>query len=439
MARVWWFPLLSLLVLSCSPSEPAPEARSSVGGKADTGWVADNSYELGGWLESKLVRKAGWPYAELATDRKQQETLIDHQVKYCKKTLSKRGFHFNQLAESIAKLEVSVEGETVTLTYRARVDMIGHRNPDADYPRLEDLDERELDVPLPLDPTGVYSRAGEDCAEGWHPYSLGEHKYYYYFAPDKEGCKDKVEQHAAKLTIDTVYPEKTAYPEYDRLLRALDDKGSVGFSAAIMPTDDNGQTQFEGHKRRIEELFQLAGKGEEQDEGKLLRYTVVQDGATAIIDLYNPEKIYFWSTWRKALGSYDVLYYDGHSNYGTYDMVNDPGEFADRYQVLMIDSCRSYAYYARQVFTSKGGFDKADVVGTGESNPFYVAPKVMGHLLKGLVQGVAALKRNAPRDAPSWQTIISWMNDDAYHVYYGAAGVRDNAWQPEPPTEPPTE
>jgi hypothetical protein len=325
---------------------------------------------------------------------------------------------------------VTIEGEMVTLTYRARVDLVSPRSESAPFPKLEDLEQREYAVPLPVDPVGVYSRAGESCAEDWDPYVLAEHKYHYYFAPHKEGCEEKLELLQAKLIIDTVYPERTAYPEYDRLLRPLDDQGTVGFKAAIMPTDDNEMTQYNSHKERIEDDLGLGDTGEEIDGGKIVRYTWTGDGATAIIDLYNPEKIYFWSTFKEALKTYDVVYYDGHSNYGTYDMVGKSEYFADRYQIIMVDACRSYAYYARQVFRAKGGFDKADVVGTGESAPFYVASRVMGHLIGGLMQGIAAVKRGEEHQAPSWQSIVEKMNDAAYHVYYGAAGVRDNAWQP---------
>lgn len=424
-----------LLPVACGPAGEGDRAGGGPGGKSDTGWVADDSYELGAEIAATLTHAASGSYAELATDRQLQEQLVDDQIKYAKNGLKKHGYQLNQLAEEIRTIEVSQEGNLVTLTYRAAVDMIGERYASAAFPKLEDLEQLEIDVQLPRDPLGVYSRAGEDCARDWSPYTLAEHKYYYYFAPDKEGCADKVELTQGTVTIERIYPDRTAYPEYDQLLRPLGD-GVEGFRAALMPTDDNGMTQFNDHKRMLEDRLGLKDAAEELEDGKITRYTWSgPNGATAEIDLYNPEKYYYWSTFRQALKDYDVVYYDGHSNYGTYSLVNDADYFHDRYQIVMIDACRSYAYYARQYFKSKGGFDKADMVGTGESAPFWAASRVSGHLLRGLLDGIAAVKRGEEHLAPSWQQIIGNMNDDTYGVLYGAAGVRDNSWQPAPQPE----
>jgi hypothetical protein len=399
--------------------------------------VANDSYELGAELSAVLTKKAEGTYAELATKRELQEKLIDDQIKYAKNALKRHHYQLNQNADTIRSLEVKAEGDMVTLTYSATIDMLGSRDPDGPFPSLEDIAERELTAPVPLDPVGVFARAGEDCARDWSPYVLAEHKYYYYFAPDKEGCTDKVELTEASIKIEKVYPDRTAYPEYDQLLRKLDESGSEGFTAALMPTDDNGQTQFESHKRMVEERLGLKDSLEQLEEGKINRYTWKgPGGATAIIDVYDPSKYFwYWGEFHDALKEYDVVYYDGHSNYGTFHMVDDPEWFHDRYQIVFLDGCRSYAYYTRQYFKSKGGFDKGDMVGTGESAPFYVADDVSHHLLKGLIDGIAAVKSGEDHKAPSWQKITEHMNDDAWHVLYGAAGVRDNKWQPT--TQPP--
>lgn len=425
--------LLLGVVSAAAACSPAPETATPLGGggKADTGWVASDTYELGAELSSALTHLASGAYAELATNRRLQEELIDVQLKYAKNALKKHGYQLNQLADEIRSIAVSEDGGRVTLTYRAAVDMIARRSPSQSFPTLEEIEDRELTADLPLDPVGVYDRAGEDCARDWSPYTLSEQKYYYYFASDKEGCGDKLELTEGQIRIETVYPDRTAYPEYDQLLRDLGG-GTLGFTAALLPTDDNGQTQFEEHKTMIEERLGLKETLEELESGKINRYTWTgPDGAVARIDLYNPAKYWaYWSTFHEASKTYDVVYYDGHSNYGTYDIVNDESYFHDRYQIMMLDGCRSYTYYARQYFKAKGGFEKADMVGTGESAPFYVASRVSYRLLRGLIDGVAALQSGEEDKAPSWQAISAAMNGDCYDVLYGAAGVRDNDWQP---------
>ena len=139
----------------------------------------------------------------------------------------------------------------------------------------------------------------------------------------------------------------------------------------------------------------------------------------------------------KALGEYQLLYYNGHSEFGSKALFTDKSAFSSKYQVIAMHSCRSYSYYTRQIFRAKAttadpsGFAAADVLGTGESSYSTDSGMVLEHLLDGLMRGLAAVSRGEPEQAPSWRAIISPMNEQAYGIMYGAAGVRTNAWQPE--------
>lgn len=425
-----------VLMTACGPQPElgAPLQPGGPGGKADTGWVGSDSFEVGAWLSATATHTIDPTldneYDKLDTSKEQQEALVDAQVRYALKTMEKARYYLNVAAESIEIQRVEVDGKRVTLTYRARMDMLSVHNPYDKLPGLEDLDRRTFEVPLPLEPAVVYKNAGESCAKDWKPYTLAEYKYFYYWAPDQEGCTDKIELINGSLAIDTVYPETTAYPEYDRLLRPLDDQGTLGFTAAIMPSDYDGDKPFDRNRQMLKDLTQ--SEGEELDEGTRIRFRWSRDGATVIIDLFKPTwSVPYWASFRRALGEYDLVTYDGHSQYGSYDLFDNPQDYADRYQIFVVDACHSYGYYARKILRNKGGFDRADVVGTGEASPFGTnAQRVVGALLSGLMDGVSAILRGEEGQAPSWQRIVSEMNEGWDWVYYGAAGVRDNRWQP---------
>lgn len=432
--RFWSF-LLATSLLGCSPAGtdilgPQP------GGKTDTGWIADTSYEVGADLEGTIVREASGTYSDLATDRALQEQLVDGQVKFGKTTMADHGYHLNQLAEKVEIVDTTETDGKVTITYRAQVDLVHSKWKSDPVPSLEDLDQLEFEVMLPLNPEGVYNRNHEDCAEGWGDHSLADYNYYYYFAPDNQGCEEAL--HSGKLTIREVYPVSTVYPEYDRLLGRLDqDAGTVGFRAAILPNsgDDDPLSRFNVHKQMIEDKLGLTG--EEQEDGKYVRYKWAGTGTSAmVIDLYNPQKGWFTTTFRKALGEYQLVFYNGHSAYGTQPFLTQADAFSKDYQIVMMHSCRSYPYYARQVFRAKAtdddptGFVAADVVATGESSYPDDSPRTLRPLLEGLHQGISAVHDGREDEAPSWQSIVARMNNAAWGILYGAAGVRSNQWQP---------
>jgi hypothetical protein len=440
--------LLALFVISgCTSSEvDLPTPPPGWGGKSDTGWVADTSYEVGADIESTITRAATGSYSDLATNKTKQEELVDDQIKYCKTTMAKRGYHINQLYEKVEIVEVKEEDGKVTLRYKASIDLLHKKSAGAEVPRLEEIDQREFEVKLPLDPTNVKSRNGESCAADWGDHWLAEYNYYYYFAPDKEGCEE--EMFIARLSLREVYPVRTVYPEYDKLLGPLDEaQGTVGFRAAILPNrgDDDPMSRHDAHRDMIEHELNLTG--EEKDDGKVRRYAYEMEvpdrgKVMMIVDLFDPTKGSFTSTFRKALGEYQLVFYNGHSGYGTKPFLTEADAFSDAYQIVMMHSCRSYSYYSRQVFRAKAtdadptGFVAADVVATGKSSYPYDSPRTLKPLLRGLWKGLHSVHEGKPGQAPSWQSMVGDMNDVTWGILYGVAGVRDNAWQPPAP-EPP--
>lgn len=437
------------LSLGCGPAGVQAPQGEATRGKADTGWQADTSFEVEALFSGAVTHAASGSYADLATDRSLQETLIDQQIKYGKATMLGHRYQLNQLAESVKIVEVSTDEDdgAVTVRYQAIVDLIHPKRSHDEVPTLEAIDPLVYTLQVPMDPIGVYYRAGESCAADWDPYTLSDKKYYYYFAPDKEGCDEPMLD--ATLQITKVHPIRTAYPEYDQLLKSLDDQGHLGFSVALLPNlgDDDPAGRFERHKRMLEQKLKLTGQP--SADGTYVRFVWTGeassdgegDGAKAsdvqmVIDLFDPTKGWFTSTFRKALGQHEVVFYNGHSNYGTQPFLTNPDAFSKGYQIVFMHACRTYAYYTRQVFRAKAsaadptGQDLADVVASGRSTSPYDSPRTLEPLLRSLMQGVVAVHTGKADQAPTWLSIISKMNSKTWDKLYGAAGVRNNSWTP---------
>jgi hypothetical protein len=421
--------LVTILAGACGSFDDAPFQPGGAGGKADNGWLSAKTFELDGVLVSQVAVRAEGSLAELATDIGLQEQLVDDQLKFGKNAMANKGYHLNQLAEAVTIEAVEVEpdpeeGDRVTLRYRAAVDLTARVPWSGDAPQsLEDLDQTEFVVPLPLDPLKMKQRFGARCAdEEEHP---SDYNYYYYFIPDQEGCD--VELHQAELTLTKVHQQQVAYPEYDRLLSPLP-SGLPGFSVAVLPGVARDTV-----RGRLEDELHLTG--EEVEGESFTRYRLPGENVEIVIDLF-PGSYYF----RDALGGgYQLVYYHGHSNYGTQPYFTDPQAFTSGYQIIAMSSCRSYSYYARQILDAKAtaedpkGWDATDVI--ANVNPGWVgsSSSTLTPLLKELRAGIEAVRNDRPEEAPDWLSIVRQMDRVDGSPMYGLAGVRENRWKPPAP------
>jgi hypothetical protein len=440
--------LVLALALGCTPGptglsgETDGPRPAGPGGKNDVGWLADDSYELGGRVVSVVRYQPGADtFAELARvlqDRDEQVALIDAQLKFGKNEMASLGYHLNQLSDSVEIRSVSTEPDgTVVIEYEAVVDMIAALDGDTP-PTLEEIAERELTFrapsrpyDFPKDENGWVS---DRCANPDPDSTVEEYNYYYYYAPGKDGCDWATVD--ARLTIDRVFERRRVFPEYDRLSRDMGE-GKVGFRAAIVPNvgDDDPMSRFDAHREMLEDELELVGTPS-QDE-LYVRYVWDQDDVRITIDLFDPTKADFTSTFHPALSQYQLVQYNGHSSYGTKNLLTDPAAFSDDYQIIVMHSCRSYPYYVRQVFRAKAtandprGWGNADVVATGESSYPTGSPDAARILLEGLMVGLRAVTEGRREQAADWLVLIRRMNTMIWgEIYYGAAGVRENAWRP---------
>jgi hypothetical protein len=401
----------------------------------ESGWIGADTYEVGGLVYGSVTHSLLGEWRDIADDETLQTRLVDLQLKFLKTAAESRGWRFNQLAESVAITDMQLSGDKVTIEYTAVIDMLGRLN--GDVPKLEALDPLVFTAFVPVVPEGFSSDEMAGCAESDGSHSIRSYNFHYYFAPEKSECGIALTE--ATLEITEVFDRPRTYPEYDRLLQELPgDK--TGFRAALVPNrgDNDPMSRFDAHAEMLEDDLGL--EGTDQPDG-FRRYEWKQNGATMIIDLYDPTQVGwgsgFETSFRERLKDYTLVHYNGHSSYGSKHLLDDPDAFSPDYQIIIMHSCQSYAYYTRQVFRAKvgpndpQGFDGADIIATGKSSYPSGAPKTLNVLLGSLMQGMDNVLNGAPENAPDWITIAEKIKASTWgDILYGLAGVRDNSWTP---------
>ncbi len=413
------------------------EDNTGAGGKADSGWVGADTFEAGGTVLSLVRHPAEGEWRELATDPDVQLQLIDAQLKFVKTTAEANGWRFNQLADTVEIADVNVTDDgTVEILYEAVVDFLGRLEGRDGVPAFDDLTNTAFAALVPLDPINVaYSTMG-DCSDT-EKYPISDKNFHYYFAPEAEDCE--LETTTADVRVTEVFEREIVWPEYDRLLGKLEGYDEPGFTAALVPNvgDSDPYSRFNVHREMLERNLGLSGVTAADDS--YVRFEWIEGGVAMIIDLYDPTLVRwdFARQFRERLGEYTLVHYNGHSSYGTKHLLDEPESFTDTYQIIMLHSCQSYAYYTRQVFRAKAtdedpsGFDLADVVATGKSSYPSGAPPTLSYLLEHLMEGMVAVNNGKPEDAPDWISIVEGMSASTWgDIMYGVAGVRSNGWKP---------
>lgn len=427
---------LPLLVGLVAMSAAAACTSSTESGTAEsdaTGWVGDTSFEVGATITSRVEQPAEGAWKDLATSSELQTSLVDTQWKFAKNRLKAAGYDLNQLADAVTITKTETKGGVVTLTYEAKVDLLREIATNAKAPTLAELSPKAVALKLPLRPVGAFAVAKGTCSDHHDGEPDGDRNFYYHF-DDADNCTLPMVD--VNLTVTEVFPRTTAYPEYDQLLTE-NIGGKKGFRAALVPAtgDYDPMSRFDAHREMLED--QLGLVGEPAENGNATRYTYVKGNVAIAIDLYDPTRTGLTPQFRAALSSYQMVFFNGHSVYGTRDLLTDETSFSKRYQILMMHSCRSYPYYTRQVFRAKATADEptgwagADVVATGESSYPTDSPRTLRPLLEGLVDGMNKADTARGVGAPSWNALVKKMNDRTSGILYGVAGVRTNTWKPQ--------
>ncbi|MCA9580988.1 MAG: hypothetical protein KC416_04290 [Myxococcales bacterium] len=417
-------PLLACAADGIGTGEPS---KSPNGGKTDSGWLGSDSYELGAVARGQVRMEPVGSWSTLESSAELQLNLIDEQLRFAKNGSEAQGYRLNLLSDQVRVLEVDYDGGDVILDYEVVVDLVA---PIRDsVPELADIANPIVDVTVPARPVGIHDRVGTACATKADASPLN---YAYYFDADQPGCD--IERATVEIEITHVFGRPTTYPEYDLLMKPTD-RGTLGFRAALVPArgDYDPASRFDAHRLMLENDLNLVGQ---PIPGQGRRYIFAKGNVEIEIDLYDPTQVQYSESFRNALGEYDFILYNGHSNYGKMHLLDEPESFSDHYQIIMMHSCQSYAYYTRQVFRAKEtaddphGWDRADVVATGKSSYPKGSPKTAEVILQGLLDGMDAIDAGRSREATDWLSMIESMNRVERGILYGAAGVRENRWQP---------
>lgn len=424
--------IIVLCALGCADQLSVTAGESEV---KDSGWLASDSYEIEAVIRGTVVQKDTGRWDGLMMDVALQTKLIDEQVKFVKVSAEAQGWRFNQLSDTVNVISMTENEGNVFIEYEAVVDMLGRLNNR--LPRLEDIDTLLFDAPVPLVPDGFTQSHFDNCARS-EKYTVRAYNFHYYFRPDLAECELALTTNVVEIT--KVFERPVVYPEYDRLMKPMDE-GFVGFRAALLPNrgDSDPMSRFDAHAAMLEN--QLGLQAEVMESGLFNRYVLEQGSARIVIDLFNPTALpwgqNFESHFRTRLKGYEFVHYNGHSNYGNKHLLDDPDSFSQDYQIIMMHSCQSYAYYTRQVFRAKAtlsdpsGFNNADILSTGKSSYPSGSPKTLEVVLTSLVDGMDAIVRGEPGEAPNWLDITDGMKDSTWgDILYGVAGVRTNTWRP---------
>lgn len=469
----------TLSLVGCATSEDSFDGDDDLiapggGGKADTGYYSNLAIEMDSTFASAMTldlsgmsaTDAAAYEADLRASPTKVAYLIDDQIKLAKNQLEKQKVHLNLSKNDLAVREIVRSGTSLRISYSVTVESLAN----LDELRAEGITSANLvnkmfDVRLAADPRNLYPRAGESCSTDFEdgrldPGDVNEVSYFYYFDPSKPGCT--VPLSAGTMTVKALLPPAMSYPEYDRL--AADGKLDVAVffgpggheTDHTLAPDDLSIPQWLSFDGR---LFQYGFRkvettGDAERWVKTVSSPLAPSGELVeTVDVHPPTEIAALGAegantlFRDALSSHEILVYDGHSFYGSLDVLSDKAAYpANTYQVVFMNSCWSYEYYTKQVLAAKAttsdptGWRDADVINNTQTGQFNNQAAMTNIVLANLFAGVESGGATADGRRFTWQAIIGKMNDEAIkrkvengtadHEIYGASGVRTNAFKP---------
>ena len=452
-----------------TPSEDQDLIPEAADGKFDTGYLSNLAVELEGTFESELridltsksseERQAFREQLISGTmDRFALQTLIDPQVKFAKNQINAAALHLNLSATDAKVLTAEVEAEGfIRIVYQTTVDTIVSTEELAKAGlTLEQVRDQQFAAILPDQPMKMHDKVGLACQKADQTESSA-YNYFYYFEPDREGCASAMDtagirRVGARLTIKDLAPGKTVYPEYDQLV--ADGKlDIVVFFGAADHDWEPGKWDWgtEGRDVLVRDIQarnfkRVAEPGLVGDVFRkrtaTLEETITVIGPEVLKDLTHDDTGLF----KNMVTTNEVVIYNGHSFYGSLDVLNDESIYPpNRYQIFLMSSCWSYEYYTKQIFkhgeteADPNGWLSADVVNDTEMGWFHNMPHVARILITNLVRGAETGGVEGQRFY-TWDRIIGAINTfvvdsqreraTATHEIFGVSGVRNNVYEP---------
>ena len=437
-------------------------------GKADTAYYSNFATELEGTVAGVIeidVTELTLANQEAQLARYEEnntllKVMADAQLKLAKSQLNAEKMHLNLTANDMALEELTLADGMIRALYRVQVETL------VTYKELAklDIDPTELVnttyiAKVAGDPRNLYAMYGARCATGFQDGSLGDHNYFYYFDPNATGCDAPLV--ALEFTVESLLPEVETFPEYDLLVK----DGQVDIAIVFGQAGDGAAHGGDwGVMMWRTYAADLRISGFERVPGPVLgeRYLRKQGDLTAIIDLYSPYDLEKLgedapSLFGDMLRSSEIVIYNGHSFYGSLNVLNEAANYpTDTYQILFMNSCWSYEYYTKQVFTHKAsqddpnGWAMADVINNTTYAWFVRMERATDIVVKNLLAGAEGGGIDGRGRRFTWQNIIGVLNAEMEgvcpaeadrrdcrhyrprdaHEMYGVSGVRTNSFRP---------
>jgi hypothetical protein len=459
-------------------------------GKTDTGYVSDQAAELNSELSGKVLVPSSAPnYASLQAAARNRDsapfgTFVTEQVKYARNLLKAAKFSVNleSAPATITAFEAGANG--ITLTYKVAVESLVKNKDLPSGTSISDLIGRTVSLKLPLDPSRAFTSGGVRCAtdpdeptapDATVQTEINAQNYFFYWNPAKSGCS--VPTSTVTFKVASTGGSANTYPEFDKL---LSDK-RVSFvmlfgqieHGELLPRAESDEEWDWGWIGYSETQEWLEKKGFTKTGTTPSRATLLKQARTTWRKVYVANKMTVEVTLvsplelqdradaarkdaiiAEALKNNEMVYYNGHSFYGSLKALDNPANYRAGYQLIFMDSCWSYAYYTKQVFSNKKGSSDptgmitADVLNNtepgiaGNHQTFFVFMDkfftAAGHVAKG--------KPSSARNY-HWRNLVKYMNTHAkkrsedskkdpdtkmHHEpeVYGVSGVATNSWKP---------
>jgi len=324
---------------------------------------------------------------------------------------------------------------------------------------IQQILERDYSAVVPDAPNRMASAVGIACVDDEHQGEPPEdYNYFYYFQPDREGCAEAmaqagIERVTATLALHNLAPSETVFPEYDQLVADSRIDVVVFFGAADHswePGKWDWGVYSHGNFTRA-----LSSRGfARQDAAHGDLYTRTVDGLVENITVIGPETLKLLKDdaegiFESLVSNSEIVFYNGHSFYGSLSVLRDASIYPGHYQLFFINSCWSYEYYTNQIFTNNvteqdpNGWALADVVNNTESAWFHNMEPESRILLTNILAGAESNGVDGDRYY-TWDRIIGAMNEHAVdtqrsgesHEIYGVSGVTTNQFDPTATTPP---
>jgi hypothetical protein len=212
--------------------------------------------------------------------------------------------------------------------------------------------------------------------------------------------------------------------------------------ADVPDLDDLGFAALKTIKRSLERQDFEVTEVYPRDEGYVLGGQVGR--LRARVELWSPARFPNWAsapddraveTFRRILKSNEIFVYHGHSFYGALDVFDEPSAYPeDTYQIIFVNSCWSYGYYASDILRHRSDDDHAlvDVLHNVEAM-YSDAEYSIDILLSDVFEATKAVAAGTPRGAAqfSWQAITEELDEAALHRRRVRDRLGGENWEPE--------